>query len=231
MPIAPGVPRDSAEPEDEIDLDELCERSGVTADFARELEEYGLLTPRGEGGERLYRESDADVATASARLARYGIDARHLRAFRTAAGRQSALLEQLVAPALRSRHPDRRKAALDDLDMLSAIARELSSAPVRARSETARRARMTADLTSRIRDIPDFPTRGIVFKDITPLVADPAAFREAIDQLAAWAGPRTPDVDPRRGGAWLHLRRRARVRARLRLRPGAQTGQAAVADR
>jgi adenine phosphoribosyltransferase len=53
---------------------------------------------------------------------------------------------------------------------------------------------MTVDLASRIRDVHDFPSPGIVFKDITPLVADPTAFREAIDQLAAWAGPRTPDV-------------------------------------
>ena len=114
------------EREEEIDLSELCERAGIASDFARELEEYGLLTPRLEGGERLYRESEADIATTCARLARYGIDARHLRAFRTAAGRQSALLEQLVAPALRSRHPERRKAALDDLEMLGAVARELN---------------------------------------------------------------------------------------------------------
>ena len=53
---------------------------------------------------------------------------------------------------------------------------------------------MPADLAGHIRDIPDFPSPGIVFKDITPLVADPVAFRETIDQLAAWAGPRTPDV-------------------------------------
>jgi DNA-binding transcriptional MerR regulator len=111
--------------EGEIDLDELCERGGVTAEFARELEEYGLLAPRLEGGERLFREGDADIAAACTRLARFGIDARHLRAFRTGAGRQSALLEQLVAPALRSRHPERRKAALDDLEMLAAVAREL----------------------------------------------------------------------------------------------------------
>jgi len=53
---------------------------------------------------------------------------------------------------------------------------------------------MAVDLASRIRDIPDFPSPGIIFKDITPLVADPTAFRQAIDELAAWAGPRTPDV-------------------------------------
>ena len=53
---------------------------------------------------------------------------------------------------------------------------------------------MSVDLASRIRDIPDFPSPGIVFKDITPLVADPGAVRQSIDELAAWAGPRTPDV-------------------------------------
>ena len=113
-------------PEEEIDLGDLCERAGITPDFARQLEEYGLLTPRVEGGERLYRESEADIAGAGAKLARFGIDARHLRAFRTAAGRQSALLEQLVAPALRSRNPERRKAGLDDLEALAAVSQELS---------------------------------------------------------------------------------------------------------
>ena len=113
------------EPEEEIELGELCERGAVTPEFVRELEEYGLLTPRLEGGEKLYRESEADIAATCARVARFGIDARHLRAFRTAAGRQSALLEQLVAPALRSRHPERRKTALDDLETLAAVAREL----------------------------------------------------------------------------------------------------------
>ncbi|RDI75152.1 adenine phosphoribosyltransferase [Gaiella occulta] len=50
------------------------------------------------------------------------------------------------------------------------------------------------DLAELIRDVPDFPSAGIVFKDVMPLLADPAAFRETIDRLAAWAGPRTPDI-------------------------------------
>jgi adenine phosphoribosyltransferase len=53
---------------------------------------------------------------------------------------------------------------------------------------------VTIDLRSRIRDIPDFPSPGILFKDITPLVADAEALRQSIDELAAWAGPRRPDV-------------------------------------
>ncbi|MEI7759238.1 MAG: adenine phosphoribosyltransferase [Thermoleophilia bacterium] len=50
------------------------------------------------------------------------------------------------------------------------------------------------DLAAFIRDIPDFPSKGIVFKDVMPLLTDPAAFRTSIDRLAAWAGPRAPDV-------------------------------------
>jgi DNA-binding transcriptional MerR regulator len=111
--------------EDEVELAELCERAGIGAEFARELEEYDLLLPRIEAGERIYRESEVDIAAACARLARFGIDARHLRAFRTAAGRQSGLLEQLVAPALRSRNPERRTSALDDLETLAAVSQEL----------------------------------------------------------------------------------------------------------
>ena len=50
------------------------------------------------------------------------------------------------------------------------------------------------DLAGLVRDVPDFPTDGIVFKDVMPLIADPVAFRETIDRLAAWAGPRAPDL-------------------------------------
>jgi adenine phosphoribosyltransferase len=50
------------------------------------------------------------------------------------------------------------------------------------------------DLASKIRDIPDFPKRGIVFKDIMPLLADAEALRETVEQLAGFAEPRTPDL-------------------------------------
>ena len=50
------------------------------------------------------------------------------------------------------------------------------------------------DLTAHIRDVPDYPKPGILFKDITPLFADPGALSATVDQLAAWAGPRKPDL-------------------------------------
>ena len=51
-----------------------------------------------------------------------------------------------------------------------------------------------ADLQARIRDVPDFPEPGIVFKDIMPMLAEPKLLREAVDLLAEWAEPRKPDV-------------------------------------
>src|SRR5919199_1478045 len=95
--------------ESDLDLGELCKRAGIGLDLARELEEYGLLEPRAEDGERRYGESDVDVAAACARLARFGIAPRHLRAFRTAATREAGLLEAVVAPALRPPNPERRE--------------------------------------------------------------------------------------------------------------------------
>jgi adenine phosphoribosyltransferase len=54
---------------------------------------------------------------------------------------------------------------------------------------------MTAiDLKTRIREVPDFPEPGIGFKDITPLLADPAALRQTVDELAAWTAEREPDL-------------------------------------
>lgn len=50
------------------------------------------------------------------------------------------------------------------------------------------------DLRERVRDIPDFPKPGIIFKDIMPLLAEPAALKSAVDQLAAWARPLKPDL-------------------------------------
>jgi adenine phosphoribosyltransferase len=49
------------------------------------------------------------------------------------------------------------------------------------------------DLRSLIRDIPDFPSAGILFKDITPLLLDHEAVRFAVGELAEWARPRGVD--------------------------------------
>jgi len=114
------------EEEEGLDLGTLCARAGIDPARARELEDFGLLEPRVEDGQRVYSETDADIAEACETLARFGIAPRHLRAFRTAADRESGLLEALVAPALRSRTQERRRAGLEDLQVMAECASELS---------------------------------------------------------------------------------------------------------
>jgi DNA-binding transcriptional MerR regulator len=113
-------------PESEVDLVALCEQAGVAREFVAELEEYGLVQARAENGKRLYPERDVGIVAACARLARFGVAPRHLRSFRTGAEREAGLIEQVVAPALRSRNPERRHGGLEDLEALASVSQELS---------------------------------------------------------------------------------------------------------
>ena len=112
--------------ENDLSLVELCDRAEIAPELAKELEDYGLLAPRVEDGDKRYRESDADIAAACGKLARYGIAPRHLRAFRTSADREAGLLEAIVSPSLRSRNQERRQSGLEDLQNLAELAQELS---------------------------------------------------------------------------------------------------------
>ena len=68
---------------------------------------------------------EREIVRAVTELARYGVGGRNLRAFRTSADREAALLQQILAPALRSRNPERRKEAVEALENLAAVASHL----------------------------------------------------------------------------------------------------------
>ena len=53
---------------------------------------------------------------------------------------------------------------------------------------------MSIDLKGYIFDVPDFPKKGIVFKDLTPIIQSSQAFNFAIDELSAWAATRRPEL-------------------------------------
>jgi DNA-binding transcriptional MerR regulator len=112
--------------EDELDLAALCARADIDARLARELEDFGLLSPRTEAGQKRYSDLDADIALACGKLARFGIAPRHLRGFRTASDREAGLIEQVVGPSLRARNPERRQGGLEDLESLAELAQGLS---------------------------------------------------------------------------------------------------------
>jgi DNA-binding transcriptional MerR regulator len=105
-----------------VSLDELAERSGIDAGFIRELAEYGLV----EGRSGQFPEGDVDIVLLCSRLARFGIEPRNLRSIRTGIERETTLLETLLAPALRSRNPERRQEGLEQLETLGGFVLELS---------------------------------------------------------------------------------------------------------
>ena len=91
----------------------------------RELEEFGVIKGEKRGGVRYYDETEREIVRAVTELARYGVGGRNLRVFRTSADREAALLQQILAPALRSRNPERRKEAIETLENLAAVATHL----------------------------------------------------------------------------------------------------------
>ncbi len=120
-------PAGLADKVDFVSPDDLLARAGVERPFVKSLEDFGLLAPVGTGNDKRYPDGDIDIAAICHQLTRFGIDARHLRTFKTAVDREAALLEQLVAPSLASRNADRRSTAVRDLQALAELAQELTS--------------------------------------------------------------------------------------------------------
>jgi DNA-binding transcriptional MerR regulator len=106
-------------------LEEVLEDTGADQALVKELEDFGVIRGERQGGETLYDDTEREIIRATTELKRFGVGGRNLRVFRTSADREAALLEQLLAPALRSRNPERRKEAVEALENLAAIAAHL----------------------------------------------------------------------------------------------------------
>ena len=106
-------------------LEDVLEDTKAEAKLVRELEEYGVVKGEMRGGVRYFDETEREIVAAVAELARYGVGGRNLRVFRSSADREANLLQQILAPALRSRNPERRKEAIEALENLAAVASHL----------------------------------------------------------------------------------------------------------
>jgi len=106
-------------------LEDVLEETHADPQLVRELEDFGVIKGELRGGVRYYDETEREIVRAVTELARYGVAGRNLRVFRTSADREAALLQQILAPALRSRNPDRRKEAVEALENLAAVASHL----------------------------------------------------------------------------------------------------------
>ncbi|HLL87001.1 MAG TPA: MerR family transcriptional regulator [Thermoleophilaceae bacterium] len=106
-------------------LETVLEETGADAALVRELEDFGIVKGRQEGGELTYDETEREIVRAAGELARFGVGGRNLRVFRTSADREAALLEQILASSLRSRNPERRREAVETLENLATVASNL----------------------------------------------------------------------------------------------------------
>jgi DNA-binding transcriptional MerR regulator len=107
---------------------ELLEATGIDDQQLAELEAHGLVRRSG----RLYGQDALDVASTVAELASFGVQARHLRAVRTAAERDVDLIEQVVAPTLRQRSPQAREEAASTAGQIARLLIRLHEAMIEA---------------------------------------------------------------------------------------------------
>jgi DNA-binding transcriptional MerR regulator len=120
----------AADPSDtRVARDDVIERTGVSPGLLDELEKIGLVTPKPPG----WYDGDAVIIVeAVVGLTRYGLEARHLRAFRAASDREVGLFTQMLAPLVRQSDPAARARAAETARELQALSQRLHAALVRA---------------------------------------------------------------------------------------------------
>jgi DNA-binding transcriptional MerR regulator len=106
-------------------LEDVVEETGADATLIRELVDFGVIKGDVRGGARYFDETEREIVRAVSELARYGVGGRNLRVFRSSADREAQLLQSILAPALRSRNPERRKEAIEALENLASVTTHL----------------------------------------------------------------------------------------------------------
>jgi DNA-binding transcriptional MerR regulator len=113
-----------------LSREELIGAAGVDPKLLDQLCDYGLVQRR--GGSNHYDGDALMVAKAAAELAAFGIEPRHLRAFKSAAEREVGLIEQVVTPMARQRGGDAQARAYEAVRELAALSVRLHAALVKA---------------------------------------------------------------------------------------------------
>ena len=106
-------------------LDDVVDETGAEPGLVRELVDFGVIKGETRSGVRYFDETDREIVRAVSELARYGVGGRNLRVFRSSADREAQLLQSILAPALRSRNPERRKEAIEALENLASVTTHL----------------------------------------------------------------------------------------------------------
>jgi DNA-binding transcriptional MerR regulator len=127
LPGADTFGRDTSELR--LSRDELIAAAAIDPAQLSQLEQFGLVAARPGG----FYDGDALViAKTVAEMSRFGLEPRHLRAFRAAADREVGLVEQVVAPLVRQRNPEARGRAEEVARELAALSVKLHATLVRS---------------------------------------------------------------------------------------------------
>jgi len=112
--------------------DELAQAAGLEPGQVAELESFGLVSPaREESGEPRFDDDALEVAKVAAGFFERGVEARHLRMYRTFAEREAVLFGQVLLPYTRQRNPDARARLQEELVELATLGRRLRTALLR----------------------------------------------------------------------------------------------------
>ena len=114
-----------------VTLDELAEDAGLTTADVTELERFGLITGRRMGATTYYDSDCVEIVALAAAFRAFGVQARHLRMYRTAVEREAGFFEQVVTPMLKQRNPQARRQAVETLTELSGLGHAMRAAVMR----------------------------------------------------------------------------------------------------
>ena len=114
-----------------VTLEELAATAGLSTVEITELERFGLITGRRIGGTTYYDGDCLEIAGLAATFRTFGVQARHLRMYRTAVEREAGFFEQVVTPMLKQRNPQARRQAVETLNELSRLGNAMRAAVLR----------------------------------------------------------------------------------------------------
>ncbi|MBV8980375.1 MAG: MerR family transcriptional regulator [Acidimicrobiia bacterium] len=114
-----------------LTLQELAASCGLETGDIKDLERFGLVANRTVGGTAYYDDDALTAAHVAAGFMKFGVEARHLRMYKTAAEREAGFFEQVVMPMLKQRNPEARRQAGETLAELARLGQQLRSTMLR----------------------------------------------------------------------------------------------------
>ena len=115
----------------QMSLEEMSAATGIEKEQIKDLESFGIVCSHGPESAIYYDGDDYIVLSIVKDFFRYGVEPRHLTMYKHFEEREAAFFETIVAPMMRQKNPDARKAASQSLAELSKISRKFKQALLR----------------------------------------------------------------------------------------------------